>query len=78
MPDGSLGLSPEEILEILAQNAEMRRLLDENQWCGLTPVESHGVCPVCCASSRHGHRPNCALRAALDAPPLGTTLRGLA
>ena len=64
-------LSREEILEILAQNAEMRRLLGENQWAGLTPIESGGVCPVCCGSARNGHRPGCALNAALEKPPLG-------
>jgi hypothetical protein len=61
-------LSREEILELLAQNAEMRRLLEENQWSGLTPIKSSGVCPVCCGSERYGHRPDCALHAALVAP----------
>lgn len=64
-------LSRDEILEILTQNAEMRRLLGEAQWAGLTPSKSSGVCPVCCGSSRHGHRPGCALNAALERPPLG-------
>ena len=68
MSDSSLGLSREEIQELVTQNAEMRRLLEENQWSGLTPVNSDGVCPVCCGSVRDGHRPGCALRAALDEP----------
>ena len=67
-------ISRAEILELLAQNAEMRRLLDENQWAGLTPTKSGGVCPVCCGSSRHGHRPRCALKAAIDQPPLGASV----
>jgi hypothetical protein len=74
MSDHFPDLSRDEILEILAQNAEMRRLLEENQWSGLTPSKSSGVCPVCCGSSRHGHRPGCALIDAVDRPPLGGRL----
>ncbi|HEY2771771.1 MAG TPA: hypothetical protein VGI87_14445 [Solirubrobacteraceae bacterium] len=67
MAGNGVQLSQAEILELIAQNAEMRRLLAEHQWSGLTPVRSSGVCPECCGSSRHGHRPGCALGAALDA-----------
>jgi hypothetical protein len=74
MPDHLPQLSPEEILELLTQNAEMRCLLEENQWSGLTPIKSGGVCPVCCGSARHGHRPGCALQAILDAPTPGLSL----
>lgn len=56
-----LELSPSEILELITENAEMRRLLDKHQWSGLTPLKSAGVCPECCGSSRPGHRPGCAL-----------------
>jgi hypothetical protein len=70
MPN-SVRLSHEDVLELLAQNAEMRRLLAEHQWSGLTPTRSSGVCPECCGSSRTtGHRPGCALVAALEAPDL--------
>jgi hypothetical protein len=60
-------LSREEVLELISQNAEMRRLLGEHQWSGLTPVKSGGVCPECCGSSRQGHRPGCAIDAVLRA-----------
>lgn len=70
MSDSSTELSRDDILELLAQNAEMRRLLNEHQWSGLTPVKSGGVCPECCGSARNGHRPGCALEAMLDAPLL--------
>jgi hypothetical protein len=50
-----------------AENAEQRRLLQKHQWSGLTPLRSGGVCPECCASARsaEGHRPGCAIAAAL-------------
>lgn len=60
-------LSAEETLELVTQNAEMRRLLGEHQWSGLTPAKSGGVCPECCGSKRHGHRSGCALEAVLKA-----------
>ena len=53
MSDDAIELSPEEILGLIAQNAEMRRLLDEHQWSGLTPTKSGGVCPECCGPKRH-------------------------
>ena len=50
-----------------AENAAQRRLLEKHQWSGLTPSKSGGVCPECCASRRSslGHRPGCAIAAAL-------------
>lgn len=70
MADSDVQLSHEEILELITQNAEMRRLLNEHQWSGLTPIKSGGVCPECCGSHRHGHRPGCAIDAVLRAADL--------
>lgn len=70
MSEESIQLSREDIIILLEQNAEMRRLLNEHQWSGLTPAESGGVCPECCGSARQGHRPGCALAAVLSAPHL--------
>ncbi len=70
MADDAVSLRPEEVRELMAQNRELRRLLDEHQWSGLTPIKSHGVCPECCGSSRSGHRAGCALDDALNAPNL--------
>lgn len=70
MSESSTQLSRDDILELLSQNAEMRRLLAAHQWSGLTPIKSGGVCPECCGSARHGHRPGCALEAMLEAPHL--------
>jgi hypothetical protein len=70
MSDNALQLSPRDVEWLLAQNTEMRRLLDEYQWSGLTPTKSRGICPDCCGSGRNGHRPGCAIEAALDAPLL--------
>ena len=67
MGEDDVALRREEVLELIAQNAEMRRLLAEHQWSGLTPVKSGGVCPECCGSCRHGHRPGCAIEAMLEA-----------
>jgi hypothetical protein len=52
-----------------AENARLRDLLEKHQWSGLTPSRSGGVCPECCASRRsaQGHRPGCAIAAALAA-----------
>jgi hypothetical protein len=68
MSDHAIELSPDEILELIAQNAEMRRLLGEHQWSGLTPTKSGGVCPECCGPKRNGHRPGCAIKAAVESP----------
>lgn len=58
-------ISADEVRRLQKQNAEMRRLLAIHQWSGLAPLKSRGVCPECCGSSRNGHRPGCALEAAL-------------
>jgi hypothetical protein len=57
----------QDIDTLRAENAELRRLLEKHQWSGVTPYKSHGVCPECCAShsSGQGHRPGCAIAAAL-------------
>ena len=57
-----------DVAALQTENAELRRLLVKHQWSGLTPIRSRGVCPECCASSRspEGHRPGCAIAAALD------------
>jgi hypothetical protein len=60
-------LTGDEVLELVTQNAEMRRLLAEHQWSGLTPAKSGGVCPECCGPRRNGHRPGCAIDAVLKA-----------
>lgn len=56
-----------EIETLRVENVEQRRLLEKHQWSGLTPSRSGGVCPECCASARAaaGHRPGCAIAAAL-------------
>ncbi len=57
-----------EILRLGAENAELRRLLKKHQWGGLTPVSSTGACPECAGSAPpagRGHRPGCAIAAAL-------------
>lgn len=66
MTGNGVQLSQAEVLELVAQNAELRRLLGEHQWSGLTPAKSGGVCPECCGSARNGHRPGCALNAVLE------------
>lgn len=57
----------QDIETLRSENAELRRLLEKHQWSGVTPAKSHGVCPECCASARseQGHRPGCAIAAAL-------------
>jgi hypothetical protein len=70
MEHNAIDLTRDEILELLTQNAEMRRLLSEHQWSGLTPTKSRGVCPECCGPSRLGHRPGCAIASAINAPDL--------
>lgn len=57
-----------DIEALRTQNDELRRLLEKHQWSGLTPLKSGGVCPECCGSARSGHRPGCAITAALDQP----------
>jgi hypothetical protein len=63
-------MTSSEMEALRAANAEQRRLLEKHQWSGLTPTRSGGVCPECCASARSplGHRPGCAIAAALGLP----------
>ncbi len=65
-----------DIEALRAENAEQRRLLEKHQWSGLTPLRSGGVCPECCASARsaEGHRPGCAIAAALGLPDRSGTV----
>jgi hypothetical protein len=63
-------MSDEEVRSLRAENAELRRLLDKHQWAGLTPIKSIGACPECAGSrppEGRGHRPGCAVAAALAA-----------
>jgi hypothetical protein len=65
-------MSNEEIEALRAENAELRRLLQKHQWAGLTPIKSTGACPECAGSQPpegRGHRPGCAIAAALAAAP---------
>jgi hypothetical protein len=65
-------MSEAEVGRLRAENAELRRLLAKNQWGGLTPVKSNGACPECSGSkppAGGGHRPGCAVAAALTASP---------
>jgi len=60
----------DEVVRLRAENAELKRLLLKHQWSGLTPVGSAGACPECAGSAPptgSGHRPGCALSAALRA-----------
>jgi hypothetical protein len=62
------GISVDEAEKLSAQNAELRRLLQRHQWINVTPVMGYGTCPECGGSEApwaHGHRPGCALAAAL-------------
>jgi hypothetical protein len=66
-------LSVDEIEQLRAQNAELRRLLEKHQWVSVTPVRSYGACPECGGSEAPfspGHRSGCAIAAALDQPAL--------
>jgi hypothetical protein len=56
--------------QLRTQNTELRRLVEKHQWGGLTPIKSYGACPECCGSAAAwgGHRPGCAIAAALAAP----------
>ena len=62
----------EEVRRLRAENAELHRLLEKHQWSGLTPIKSVGACPECVGSKPpdgRGHRPGCAVAAALATPP---------
>jgi hypothetical protein len=61
-------MNARDIAGLLAENAELRRLLAKHQWSGLTPVKSNGACPECAGSQPPlggGHRPGCTLAAVL-------------
>lgn len=60
----------DEVARLRAENDELRRLLNKHQWAGLAPLGSAGACPECAGVAPpegHGHRPGCALAAALAA-----------
>jgi len=64
----------EQEASLIAENAELRRLLDKHQWAGLTPFKSTGCCPECSGASPpqgRGHRPGCAIAVilAVTTPP---------
>lgn len=69
--DVTAEISEAEIRRLLAENAELRRLLAKHQWAGLTPVGAVGACAECAGSVARndggGHRPGCAIAAALAA-----------
>jgi len=59
-----------ELARLRQENAELRRLLAKHQWSGLTPIGAVGVCPECAGAAPpegSGHRPGCAIAAALAA-----------
>ena len=66
-------MDEDEVSRLRKENAELRRLLSKHQWAGLTPVNSVGACPECAGTAPpegRGHRPGCALAAALAAAQL--------
>jgi hypothetical protein len=65
-------MTEDEVPRLQAEIAELHRLLEKHQWSGLTPIKSVGACPECLGSEPphgRGHRPGCALAAALAIPP---------
>lgn len=58
-------MSADEVERLRVANAELRRLLEKHQWSGMTPFASVGACPECNGPATRGHRPQCALAAAL-------------
>jgi hypothetical protein len=65
-------MSEAEVGRLRTENAELRRLLVKHQWGGLTPIKSNGACPECAGSKPpdgRGHRPDCAVAAALATAP---------
>ncbi len=61
-------MSADEVERLRRENAELRRLLAKHQFSGLTPAQSVGACPECAGAAPPagtGHRPGCALAAAL-------------
>ncbi len=64
-------MSDEQAERLRSENQQLRRLLEKHQWAGLTPIKSNGACPECGGSKPpegRGHRPGCALAAALNTP----------
>ncbi|MDQ6846625.1 MAG: hypothetical protein M3019_03455 [Candidatus Dormibacteraeota bacterium] len=62
-------MAEDEVSRLRAEVAELHRLLAKHQWSGLTPIKSTGACPECAAArppEGTGHRPGCALAAALS------------
>ena len=60
----------DELARLRKENAELRRLLTKHQYAGLAPVGSAGACPECAGVAPPegtGHRPGCAIAAALAA-----------
>ncbi len=57
-----------------AENAELHRLLAKHQFAGITPIKSIGCCPECMGTEPPhgtGHRPGCAIPAALEPHSVG-------
>jgi hypothetical protein len=59
-----------EVERLRAEVDRLRALLEKHQWAGLTPIKSIGSCPECAGTKPpegRGHRPGCAIAAALAA-----------
>jgi hypothetical protein len=66
----------DEIQRLRAEVAELHRLLAKHQWAGLTPVGAAGACPECAGvqpPEGRGHRPDCAIAAAIAAAAAGAS-----
>jgi hypothetical protein len=66
----------DEIQRLRAEVEMLRRLLAKHQWAGLTPVGAAGACPECSGvqpPEGSGHRPGCALAAAIAAAAAGAS-----
>jgi hypothetical protein len=65
-----------EIERLRAEVVELRRLLSKHQWAGFTPVGAAGACPECAGvqpPEGRGHRPGCAIAAAIEAAAAGAS-----
>lgn len=63
-------MSTDEVERLRAEVERLRGLLEKHQWAGLTPIKSIGACPECMGTKPpegKGHRPGCAIAAALAA-----------
>jgi len=63
-------MSEDEVQGLRAEVYRLRGLLEKHQWAGLTPIKSIGACPECMGTKPpegRGHRPGCAIAAALAA-----------